>query len=1171
DFTLGSTLENITLTGSSAINATGNALANILDGSQNTAANVLSGGKGNDIYIVGAGDTVVETLAVDGIDLVRSSVDFELGDNIENLTLTGSSNLDGTGNSLANIITGNDANNILNGLGGADTLIGGKGDDTYVVQLTATNTLQDTVTELAGQGTDTLQVTGGTGGRAAVTLALAATLENLDASQTEALLNLTGNASNNILTGNAGANVLNGGLGADTLIGGQGNDIYVIDNTLDVITEDSLAGTDTVNVAIATAGSSYTLGENLENATLTNAVAFNLTGNELDNILIGNAAANRIDGGAGADLMNGGAGNDTYVVDDIADQIIDTAGIDTVESSVDFTLGSTLENITLTGSNAINATGNALANTLDGSQNTAANVLSGGKGNDIYIVGAGDTVVETLAVDGIDLVRSSVDFELGDNIENLTLLGNANVEAKGNDLANILIGNDGNNRLDGLEGIDTLIGGKGDDTYAVDLTATNALQDKITELASEGNDTLELFGGVSGRAAVTLTLAANLENLDAHNTEPGVLLNLTGNAVANVITGNSSANILDGGLGTDTLIGGDGDDIYVVDENADLIVESDSGGIDTVRSTAAKYRMADNLENLVLIGTGNIKAQGNELANHMTGNSGNNFLDGFAGADTYEGGKGDDGYVIELTDNNQVIDVIIEKAGEGRDFVEIWGGDSSMGVVNITLAANLEDADASFSESGVQINITGNALANDIIGNDANNILDGGAGADTLAGGAGDDTYIVDNAADIVTELLDKGTDTVNVAITTVGGTYKLGNNIENAALNNTIAFNLTGNALGNVLTGNNAANILDGGLGTDTLIGGNGNDTYIVDENADIIIESANGGIDTVRSTAAKYRMADNLENLVLIGTGNIKAQGNDLANHMTGNSGNNFLDGFAGADTYEGGKGDDGYVIELNDNNQVIDVIIEKAGEGQDFVEIWGGDSSKGAVNITLAANLEDADASFSESGVQINITGNALANNIIGNDANNILDGGAGADTLAGGAGNDTYIVDSAADSVTELADEGTDTVNVAITTAGGTYTLGANVENATLTNTVAFNLVGNALDNILTGNNAANVLTGGLGSDTFVFNLTQLGNTNTTRDTITDFQSGTDRIDLTQLGDFTLIASDAAFTGAGQLKLTDGILYGTTDAGSAADFSIKLTGVNALSQSDFISVA
>ncbi|WP_162874107.1 calcium-binding protein, partial [Pseudomonas viridiflava] len=201
DFTLGSTLENITLTGSSAINATGNALANTLDGSQNTAANVLSGGKGNDIYIVGAGDTVVETLAVDGIDLVRSSVDFELGDNLENLTLTGSSNLNGTGNSLANIITGNDGNNILNGLDGADTLIGGKGDDTYVVQLTATNTLQDTVTELAGQGADTLQVTGGTGGRAAVTLALAATLENLDASQTEALLNLTGNASNNILTG----------------------------------------------------------------------------------------------------------------------------------------------------------------------------------------------------------------------------------------------------------------------------------------------------------------------------------------------------------------------------------------------------------------------------------------------------------------------------------------------------------------------------------------------------------------------------------------------------------------------------------------------------------------------------------------------------------------------------------------------------------------------------------------------------------------------------------------------------------------------------------------------------------------------------------------------------------------------------------------------------------
>lgn len=205
----------------------------------------------------------------------------------------------------------------------------------------------------------------------------------------------------------------------------------------------------------------------------------------------------------------------------------------------------------------------------------------------------------------------------------------------------------------------------------------------------------------------------------------------------------------------------------------------------------------------------------------MIGNTANNFFDGFGGADTYQGGVGDDGYVIELTDDNKVVDVIIEKAGEGYDFVEIWGGDASLGTVNITMAANLEEADASFSNSGALINITGNALANNIIGNDAANTLDGGAGADILSGGAGDDTYIVDSIADVINEGVDQGTDTVKVAIPTAGGTYILGDNLENATLINTVAFNLTGNSLSNVLIGNAAANVLDGAAGADTLQGG--------------------------------------------------------------------------------------------------------------------------------------------------------------------------------------------------------------------------------------------------------------------------------------------------------------------------------------------------------------
>ena len=158
---------------------------------------------------------------------------------------------------------------------------------------------------------------------------------------------------------------------------------------------------------------------------------------------------------------------------------------------------------------------------------------------------------------------------------------------------------------------------------------------------------------------------------------------------------------------------------------------------------------------------------------------------------------------------------------------------------------------------------------------------------------------------------------------------------------------------------------------------------------------------------------------------------------------------------------------------------------------------------------------------------VTGTAAANTLYGYAGNDTLDGGAGADKLIGGTGNDTYVIDSTKDKITENLNEGTDAVNVAIATTNGKYTLAANVENATLTNEVAFKLTGNTLDNVLTGNAAANtlsggvgndtlsgglgkdVLTGGAGSDTFRFDVSF---SNTDFDTVTDFVSGTDKISL-----------------------------------------------------------
>ena len=708
-FTLAGNVEDGALLGTANVDLTGNGLDNVLTG--NAGDNVIDGGAGRDTMIGGGGN---DTFIVDDVgdvviapynsytETVLSSVSLTLTGNVDNLTLTGSSATNATGNGLDNVLVGNAAANTLDGAGGNDLLDGGLGNDTY---LFGRGDGQDTICEAIADASvgklNTLQLKSGvlvtdvTLSRVGndLELEIAGTSDKIVVRSFHlgndpanawnpvqqirfadgttwniaAILAQVAIAASHPIYGTTGNDTLNGSGTNYTMYGGKGNDVYVVDGAGDVVVEYANEGIDRVDASV-----SYTLDANVENLTLTGAAAIDGTGNSLANVLVGNGAANRLDGAGGADTMSGGLGNDTYVVDNAGDVINEAAngGTDTVEASLSWILGANLENLTLTGSANLNGTGNALPNlivgndgnnTLDGG--VGNDMLVGGKGDDTYIVDApnnGDTIVE-LAGEGTDTVVSSVNHTLAANVENLTLSGTTAVYAGGNALANVLVGNAADNILYGDAGADTMRGGLGNDTYYVDDVG-----DVIVEAAGEGIDSVW--------SDVSYVLSANVEN--ATLTGAGST-DLTGNASNNVLVGNAGNNRLDGGAGADTLQGGQGADVYVVDDPGDVVVETNFADIDTVESSIS-YVLPANVENLTLTGTAAIDAFGNGTANLLLGNGAGNRLDGGAGADTMQGRAGDDVYVVD-----NVGDIVVEAVGGGIDRVE-----SS---ISFTLVGNVEN------------------------------------------------------------------------------------------------------------------------------------------------------------------------------------------------------------------------------------------------------------------------------------------------------------------------------------------------------------------------------------------------------------------------------------------------------------------------------------------------
>ncbi len=233
---------------------TAHAGADTLDGG--TGADHMTGGAGNDLYYVdNAGDVVVEA-ADGGVDKVISSVSYTLAAWVENLELTGSAGLSGTGNASNNVIIGNSGANTLIGLSGNDTLDGGlgadilkggTGNDIYIVERST-----DQVIELASEGTDTV--------RSSVSWTLGANVENLELGGiadsygigNELANRITGNAGANTLKGMAGDDVIIGGDGADTINGGTGYDVLTGGAGADTFVFDTLTSSTTARPDVIT-------------------------------------------------------------------------------------------------------------------------------------------------------------------------------------------------------------------------------------------------------------------------------------------------------------------------------------------------------------------------------------------------------------------------------------------------------------------------------------------------------------------------------------------------------------------------------------------------------------------------------------------------------------------------------------------------------------------------------------------------------------------------------------------------------------------------------------------------------------------------------------------------------------------------------------------------------
>jgi Ca2+-binding RTX toxin-like protein len=981
---------------------------------------------------------------------------------------------------------------------------------------------------------------------------------------------LSGQDGNDTIQAQGGNDTVQGGTGADALFGEEGND--------------SLGGD---------AGTDRLYGGNGDDA---------LAGGSGDDSLYGEAGADRLDGGAGRDYLSGGAGADVYVFgrgsgqDTVynydsdapgtnADKVLLGAGIATtdvtlVRSSNDLvlTIKGTNDQLTVQGYFTSDGTTAAAVETIQFADGTAWNVAA------VKARLSNPVTPPVVTVQG----TNSAD----------NLAGGA-----GND---VLYGHGGNDRLDGGAGNDFLDGGAGNDTYVFGLGSG---KDTIIayDTAAGRVDTIQLGAGIlAANVTATRDGSALVLSINGTTDELRVGSYFSGDAAGgyqveqirfadgtiwsvaaikakvqaatvdnDLLYGYATADVLAGLAGDDSLYGAAGDDKLDGATGNDYLYGED--GSDSLAGGAHDDRLDG--------GSGNDTLQGQGDRDTLYGGAGNDQLDGGAGNDYLDGGAGNDTYLFGLGSGKDTISAYDNAAGK-VDTIQLGAGilaanvtatrDGSALVLAIAGTSDELRVNSYFSGDGaggyqveqirfadgttwnvatVKTKVQAGTVDNDMLyGYATADVLSGLGGDDLLYGAAGNDR--ADGGIGNDTLYGEDGDDSL------AGGAHD--DRLDGGSGNDT----LQGQGDRDTLYGGAGNDQLEGGTGDDYLDGGAGNDTYLF-------------GLGSGKDTISAYDSAAGKVDTIQLGAGVLAANvtatrdGSALVLAINGTSDELRVNSYFSDD------GAGGYQVEQVRfaDGTIWNVATVKAKVLAATVE---NDVLHGYSTADVLSGLGGDDLLYGAAGND-RLDGGIGSDTLYGDDGDDTLDGGSHGDDLSGGLGNDTYLVDDLGDRVWEGANGGNDVVQSAVG-----FVLGANVEALALTGTAAINGTGNALANTIAGNAGANVITGGGGADTLsggggndIFDVdavTDTGPAAGTWDVIADFTRGADRIDLSTLDAnaatsandaFTgFIASGVAFSQAGQLRFENGVLYGNTDADSAAEFAIQLTGVTALTASDVL---